>query len=52
MVRDYSESKLTVIFGIYMLLSPGSPIFITLGQGIHGNIQSYNVIWAIATSKF
>ena len=40
-VRNCSESKLTVIFGICMILSPGVPIFITLGRGVHENRQSY-----------
>ena len=40
-VRDCSETKLTVVFGICMLLSPGSPIFRTLAQGVHENMQSY-----------
>ena len=40
-VNGCSDSKLTRIFGICMLSSPGSPKFKTLGQGFHENGLSY-----------
>ena len=40
-VKGCCDRKLTWIIGICMLLSPKSPNFITLGQGVHENGPSY-----------
>ena len=40
-VKDHAEGILTVMFGIYMIFSRMSPIFMTQGQGLHENRQSY-----------
>ena len=37
----FSQGKWTIVFAICVLLSPRSPIFISLGQGVHENQQSY-----------